>query len=150
VAFSAAGRFALTAGADERVRIWHLETGDPVGVGGEDDSARPQPWLQSSHPGARLFRKCAGCHALTVDERQRSGPHFAGLFGRRAGAVDGYRYSRALVGSELVWGRETLSQLFRLGPDHYLPGTKMPVQRIPNEADLGNLIDYLELIIGRG
>jgi cytochrome c len=150
VTFAAAGRFALTAGADERVKIWHLETGDAIGVAHDDESLRPRPWLQSAHPGARLFRKCAGCHALTTDERQRSGPHFAGLFGRRAGSVDGYRYSRALVGTELVWGRETLSRLFELGPDRYLPGTKMPLQRIPNKAELENLIDYLEQITGRG
>lgn len=150
VAFSATGRFALTAGADERVKIWHLESGDPVSVAHDDDSTRPRPWLQSAHPGARLFRKCAGCHALTTGERQRSGPHFASLFGRKAGSVDGYRYSRALSGTGLVWDRDTLSELFRLGPDRYLPGTKMPLQRISDEAELENLIDYLAQITGRG
>ncbi len=139
----------LTAGAEERVRIWRIATGDRIDFGG-DDSERAQPWLESSHPGARHFRKCAGCHALAVGERQRSGPHFAGLFGRPAGSVAGYRYSRALTGSGVVWNRETLTALFQLGPDHYLPGTKMPVQRMPDEAELRHLIDYLEVVTHPG
>lgn len=150
LAYSADGRFALSAGASERVKVWHLETGDRISVVAEDEDARPQPWLESRHPGAPLFRKCAGCHALSQDERQRSGPHLANLFGRRAGSVEGYRYSRALRGSEVVWNRDTLMALFREGPDHYLPGTKMPVQRIRDEAALGHLVDYLALITNPG
>jgi len=150
LAYSADGRFALTAGAEERVKVWHLETGDRISVAAEGEDARPQPWLESRHPGARLFRKCAGCHALSLDERQRSGPHFSELFGRRAGAVEDYHYSRALQGSEIVWTKESLTALFRDGPDRYLPGTKMPVQRISDEAELRHLIDYLELITHPG
>ena len=148
--YSADGRFALTAGAEERVKVWHLETGDRISVAAEGKDARPEPWLESRHPGARLFRKCAGCHALALDEHQRSGPHFSDLFGRRAGVVEGYRYSRALQGSEIVWTRESLTALFREGPDRYLPGTKMPVQRVTDEAELRDLIDYLELITHPG
>ena len=65
------------------------------------------------------------------------------LFGRRAGAVSGYRYSAALTGKYFVWSAETLKDLFRDGPDKYLPGTKMPVQRIGDEAQLDALVDYL-------
>lgn len=149
VAFTPDGRFALTAGSEETVKVWHLQTGDRINVGAES-GGRPTPWLESDHPGARLFRKCAGCHALTNTETQRSGPHFAGLFGRRAGSVPGYRYSQALRETELVWTRRTIHALFQRGPDRYLPGTKMPVQRIPDAASLDHLVDYLQRILPPG
>jgi len=147
VAISPDSRFALSAGSGERVKVWHLESGDQITVAGDNVGERPTPWLESTHPGAKLFRKCAGCHALTATERQRSGPHFSGLFGRHAGTVDGYRYSRALEHVDIVWTPETIAELFRQGPDRYLPGTKMPVQRINTEAGLNDLVAYLRLIV---
>lgn len=149
VALSPDGRFALTAGKTERVRVWHLDSGDRIDAGSDGAVGRPTPWLSDSHPGARLFRKCAACHALTSGERQRAGPHFAGLYGRRAGAVKNYRYSKALAGSSVVWNHATVADLFRQGPDRYLPGTKMPVQRIGSETQLRDLVDYLGQLLER-
>ena len=127
---------------DERARVWHLGTGDQIGIAGEGAS-EPQPWLDSDHPGATLFRKCATCHSVTAGGPRRSGPHLAGLFGRRAGSVPGYKYSPTLTRSDLIWGEETLQALFREGPERFLPGTKMPMQRVPDDGQLVQLIDYL-------
>ncbi len=145
VAFTPDGRFAVSASSDERVRVWHLETGDQIGIE-DEDTTEPKPWLESSHPGARLFRKCARCHSLITDGPQRSGPHFVGLFGRRAGTVPGYKYSAALRDRDFAWTDETIHALFHDSPDVFLPGTKMPVQRIPDDARLAELIDYLREI----
>ncbi|MEE8274895.1 MAG: cytochrome C, partial [Alphaproteobacteria bacterium] len=89
---------------------------------------------------------CARCHSLIVDGLRRSGPHFSGLFGRRVGSVPGYNYSAALRDRDFVWDDETLYSLFHEGPDVFLPGTKMPVQRIPSDEQLAQLIDYLREI----
>ena len=40
-------------------------------------------------------------------------------------------------------GSETIDSLFDLGPDHYVPGSKMPMQRIANPEDRQDLIDFL-------
>ena len=96
--------------------------------------------------GRQVFRLCAGCHSLMADGPRRSGPHFAGLFGRRAGSVLGYNYSSALRTREFNWNGETLRALFHEGPDAYIPGTKMPVQRIADDDQLANLIEYLRQI----
>jgi len=143
------GIFAVTAGGDEVVRVWHLETGERVSFGA-DDEGRPRLWLTSDHPGARPFRKCAGCHALTAAEPERSGPHFEGIIGRPAGAVAGYRYSAALDKADYKWDAEHLKALFREGPDKFLPGTRMPVQRITDEETLEHLVDYIRLVTGGG
>lgn len=143
--FSPDGRFAITASSDERVRVWHLQSGDRIGIANEADD-EPKPWLTSDHPGAPLFNKCARCHSLSANGRKRSGPHLAGLFGRPAGSVAGYNYSRALTGVDFKWNEKTLFELFDKGPDKYLPGTKMPVQRVTNSEELAQLVDYLKQV----
>ena len=143
LSFARESTFALSAGNDEAVKVWHLETGSRISFNDSDGGGRPTPWLESKAPGARLFRKCAGCHATTLDEPQRSGPHLVALMGRRVGSVQGYNYSKALTEAEFVWNETTLTGLFAQGPDRYLPGTKMPVQRISDRAALTQLIDYI-------
>jgi len=143
------GRFAVSASSDEQARIWHIETGDRIGQT-QIASDGPQPWLQSDHPGARLFTKCAKCHALSADGPARSGPHFAGLFNRPAGSVENYRYSAALTGVTFRWDEKNLFRLFDEGPDKMLPGTKMPVQRVTDNKQLSDLVDYLRDLTSKG
>jgi len=142
VAASRDGRFAVSAGADESARIWHLESGDRIGAE-VTVSNEPQPWLESEHPGASLYKKCARCHAYRANLTRRSGPHLENLFGRRAGSVQGYRYSGAFTNVDFVWNEKTIFELFDKGPDKYLPGTKMPMQKVTNATDLRYLLDYL-------
>lgn len=145
VGFSPDGRFALTASSAEVAAVWHLDTGDRIGLRASDKDA-PKPWLSSNHPGARLFSSCANCHALDAKSASRSGPHFEGLWGRRVGAVEGYNYSNALMGKSFTWNEKTLFDLFAKGPDKFLPGTKMPVQRVPDKDQLSQLVDYLRVL----
>ncbi len=145
VKFSPDGRFGVSAASDETVRVWHLATGDRIGITAESDD-EPKPWLTSDHPGATLFKKCARCHSLKANGHKRSGPHLAGLFGRAAGSVEGYNYSKALTGVDFKWNENTLFQLFDQGPDKYLPGTKMPVQRVTNRDELTQLVEYLKQV----
>ncbi|MCB2053347.1 MAG: c-type cytochrome [Geminicoccaceae bacterium] len=94
-------------------------------------------------PGARLFNACRACHGLGEDDEGKMGPTFAGLFGRKAGSVPGYPYSRALEESDVIWTAATLSALFAQGPENYVPGTTMPLQRLPDPADRAALVAYI-------
>ncbi|TCD11979.1 c-type cytochrome [Oricola cellulosilytica] len=97
-----------------------------------------------SDPGeAEFLRKCSVCHTLTPEDQNRAGPTLYGLFGRRAGTVEGYAYSEALVRSDIVWDADTVSQLFDDGPDVVTPGTKMPVQRLKSVERRDALVRYL-------
>lgn len=95
--------------------------------------------------GERQFlRKCSVCHTLTPDGGRKAGPSLHGLFGRRAGTYPGYEYSEALNGSDVIWSDVSVDKLFELGPDHYTPGSKMPMQQIAKPEDRADLIAYLK------
>jgi cytochrome c len=95
--------------------------------------------------GERQFaRKCSICHSLTGSASRKAGPTLFGVFGRRAGTVAGYRYSPTLEGSGIIWTEDTIDALFDQGPDHFIPGSKMPMQRITQPEDRRDLIAFLK------
>ena len=94
--------------------------------------------------GKTLFRACAFCHTLTPDGGNRAGPTLWKLFGRPAGAVEGYRYSPALRNSGIVWDEAAVARLFEIGPNAMTPGSKMPLQTIASDSDRRDLVAYLK------
>ncbi|WP_438273263.1 c-type cytochrome [Tropicimonas marinistellae] len=144
LAYSSDGSVVHAGGLDDVVYSW------PVALLDEFDPAMGQQrsFLQApaSMPnGERQFmRKCSICHALDPGPSRKAGPTLHGLFGRAAGTVPEYPYSSTLLGSDIVWTEETVNQLFDDGPDHYIPGSKMPMQVIAGDGDRADLIDYLK------
>jgi cytochrome c len=65
-----------------------------------------------------------------------------GLFGRKAGSVRGYNYSKAMKESGIVWGSETLDR-FLEAPLAFLPGTKMGYAGVKDPQDRADLIAYM-------
>ena len=58
--------------------------------------------------GEQLFRsRCGSCHTVQPGVN-RVGPSLAGVIGRRAGSVEGARYSRALQSSNITWDEHAL------------------------------------------
>ncbi|WP_412505838.1 c-type cytochrome [Roseovarius sp. SYSU LYC5161] len=143
VEFSADGRMIYAGGIENVAFGWPvamLDAFDPAG--GEPRSFLRDPEEMSN--GERQFmRKCSICHALSPPPSRKAGPSLHDLFGRPAGSVPGYSYSEVLKGADIVWSDETIDALFELGPDHYIPGSKMPMQRIAAEKDRRDLIDFL-------
>ncbi|MEO1550892.1 MAG: c-type cytochrome, partial [Pseudomonadota bacterium] len=143
LAFSPDGQTIYAGGLDDAVYAWPvalLRAFDPA-ISGERSFLRD---VETMPNGERQFmRKCSICHALTPGPSRKAGPTLYGLFGRRAGTVEGYRYSPILDGSDIVWTDETVDALFDIGPDHYIPGSKMPMQVIAKPTDRQDLIAYL-------
>lgn len=148
-AFAPDGTALYTGGADRRVRRWDPATGLPLAVPGPD--AVPGPGedrlaaAAAAHPqGARVFRACGACHAVAPTATPMAGPHLGGLFGRTMGTVPGYAYSDRLARGDIRWDRGSVADLFTRGPDVVTPGTRMPVQRVGEAADMAALLDFLE------
>ena len=77
---------------------------------------------------------------------RRSRPHLKELFGRRVGTVEGYSYFYCLKIRNFIWDKDTSFKLFDEGPDKFLPGTKMPVQRVTDREKLKQLVKYLQTL----
>lgn len=143
LAFSPGGENIHAGGIEDILYSWPVATMDEHGpMAGAQRSFLEDP--DTLPNGERQFkRKCSICHTLTEGSARKAGPSLHDLFGRRAGTVADYRYSEILDGSDIVWSEQTINDLFDIGPDHYIPGTKMPMQRIVKQQDRDDLIDYL-------
>lgn len=144
LAFSADGETIFAGGIENIVYAWPI---DILSVFAPMADSEP-PFLRDPDEmsnGERQFaRKCSVCHVLTADGGRRAGPSLHGLFGRRAGSLPGYAYSQTLRDSTLVWNEHSIDRLFDIGPDHFVPGSKMPMQRITGLQDRRDLIEFLK------
>jgi len=143
LAFSDDGQNVLAAGLTDLVYSWPvsmLDEFDPAG--GEERSFLRDP--EDMPNGERQFmRKCSICHALTPPPSRKAGPSLYGVFGRAAGTLPEYPYSPTLKNAEITWNADTIDALFDIGPDHYIQGSKMPMQRITQKTDRQDLITFL-------
>ncbi|UWQ80367.1 c-type cytochrome [Leisingera sp. S132] len=144
LAFSEDGLMIWAGGLDDVAYGWPIALLDSFDPAMDADRS----FLRNSKTmpnGERQFmRKCSICHGLTDAPSRKAGPSLHGVFGRRAGTLPGYRYSPALDGSKIVWNDNTIDALFAEGPDHYIPGSKMPMQVIASSADRADLIEFLK------
>ena len=95
--------------------------------------------------GADVFKKCAACHAVGENAKNKVGPVLNDVFGRTAGTAADYKYSKAMIDAGaggLVWTEATLLPYLHK-PKDVVPGTKMSFPGLPNEEDEANLIAYL-------
>ncbi len=143
LAFSSDGLNIHAGGIEDIMYSWPVESLTEHGqMSGETRSFLEDP--DKLPNGERQFkRKCSICHTVTEGSARKAGPSLHQLFGRKAGTVEDYSYSEILTDSEIVWSAATINDLFDEGPDHYIPGTKMPMQRIVKQTDRDDLIAYL-------
>ena len=106
--------------------------------------------IGSAYAIDKEFRKCAGCHKIEEGKKGGMGPNLWGIYGSPAGQVEGYRYSKWLKESGIVWDRESLQAWLSdrktreeyFGKDVFK--TKMMWTGIKKEEDMKSILDYLE------
>ncbi len=111
-------------------------------------TALPAPYDEADlDNGRRVFARCRSCHTLPEGGSNMTGPNLYGVFGRRAGAQPGYRYSDALKAAGFTWDGEHLDQWLE-SPRTYLVGTKMSFAGIPDPTDRRDVIAYIKVETG--
>jgi cytochrome c len=101
--------------------------------------------LGDTENGEKIFRQCSGCHQIGPDAQNRVGPHLNDVFGRRAGGIDGFRYSPDMIrlGNDgLSWTFEKLDAYLE-NPRILVSGTRMSFRGLKDPQDRADVIAYL-------
>ncbi|GGJ11009.1 c-type cytochrome [Neoroseomonas lacus] len=105
---------------------------------------------QDAAAGQRVFNQCRACHTVEQGGRNGVGPNLHGIFGRRAGSIDGFRYSapmRAKAAEGLTWDEPTL-RAYIANPKAIVPAGSMSFPGLRNEQQVNDLIAYLHQAAG--
>ena len=97
---------------------------------------------QDAAAGEKVFALCKACHQVGDNAKNAVGPVLNGLFGRKAGSVDGFSYSEANKKSGITWDEATFSEYIK-DPKAKVPGTKMAFAGVKDEQKIKDLIAYL-------
>ena len=93
--------------------------------------------------GRKVYNKCKACHALKAG-KNKVGPSLYGIMDRKAGTVEGFKYSKAMKASGLTWDEETLRNYLEK-PRNFVKGTRMAFSGIKKKKQMDNLIAYLKI-----
>lgn len=143
--FGAIGATIYYGGKDDIVTVWQVSPRKAFETIAGPIPRRFEVRNTADQGELQFARKCSLCHTLTSNGGNRAGPTLYRVFGRRAGTLPGYPYSDTLKNADIIWSAKTIELLFGLGPNHYLPGTKMPLQKISDPKKREALIAYLKI-----
>jgi cytochrome c len=100
-------------------------------------------WAQGDPTkGETVFKRCAACHVANK-EQNRVGPHLVGLIGRKAGAVEGFKYSDAMKNAGITWNEAELDKYLE-NPKGDIPGNKMAFPGLKKPEERADVIAYLK------
>ena len=108
------------------------------------ESASAQMTLPAPKPpeGPTLFKQqCATCHTNNLSDPARQGPSLFNIVGRRAGSVEGFRYSAAFAKADFVWDEAKLDT-YVANPQEVIPGSVMAYRQAKPEVRAA-IIAYL-------
>ena len=105
-------------------------------------AAIPPAAAQDAAAGEKIFLQCKACHQVGDSAKNAVGPVLNGLFGRKAGMVEGYTYSPANKNSGLTWDEATFKDYIK-DPKAKIPGTKMVFPGVKQVKQVDDLVAYL-------
>jgi cytochrome c len=98
---------------------------------------------QDAAAGEKTFLKCRACHQTGETAKNGVGPKLNGLFGRKAGTVEGFNYSEANKSSNIVWSEEIFAKYIR-DPKAFMPETKMVFPGLTNDKEVADVTAFLK------
>jgi cytochrome c len=98
---------------------------------------------QDAAAGEKVFAQCRACHQIGETAKNAVGPVLNGLFGRKAGTIEGYSYSPANKNSGITWDEATFREYIK-DPKAKIPGTKMIYPGLKDEKRIDDLVAFLK------
>jgi cytochrome c len=99
------------------------------------------PAADTEH-GKTLFATCAACHSERPDAL---GPSLKGVVGRKAAALEDFRYSNPMKRANLVWDEDNLRAYIK-DPQSKVKGNRMPYGGVTDATDIEDIIAYLKIL----
>jgi cytochrome c len=93
---------------------------------------------------AQFLKSCGTCHAIEAGAAPRQGPNLVGVFGRKAGAVEEFKYSDALKSADWVWDEAHLDKWIE-NAQAMRPGVVMPYHQA-DPAKRAKVIEFLKTL----
>ncbi len=103
----------------------------------------PSASAQDAAAGEKVFNQCKVCHQVGETAKNAVGPKLNGLFGRKAGQIEGFAYSDANKKSGVTWDEPTFQKYIR-DPKAMIPGTKMIFPGLKKDKDVDDVVAYLK------
>ncbi len=108
-------------------------------------ASAPQAGAQDVANGESIFKKCRVCHNVGPGAANKIGPALQGIFGRKAGTVEGFKYSDAMLAAGvkgLEWSEATVAKYLE-DPRGFVPENKMAFPGLKDESERKDVITYL-------
>jgi cytochrome c len=90
--------------------------------------------------GREVFHACIACH---TEKPEALGPSLKGVFGRKAAALEDYRYSNPMKRANLVWDETNLRD-YIADPQTKVKGNRMPFGGLNKPEDIDDVIAFLK------
>ncbi len=114
-------------------------------VGGGVSAEETAIAIGDADRGAKVFRKCSGCHQVGRDAVNRTGPLLNNIFDSKAASVEGFFYSKSLqraAADGLIWDLEHLDAYLE-NPKALVSGTRMSFRGLKDPQDRHDVLAYL-------
>jgi len=92
--------------------------------------------------GRVLYKRCITCHTLDVDGPHKVGPNLHAIFGATAGQKDGFKYSKVMAESGVVWAPEALDAYIE-NPRKFMPKNRMAFAGLRKPEDRAAVLAYM-------
>lgn len=93
--------------------------------------------------GAKLYKRCKACHTLDNGGKHKVGPNLWAVYGQKAGAKEGFAYSKAMASSDVIWNEATMDG-YITKPSEFMKGNRMSFVGIKKQEDRDALQIYLK------
>ena len=112
-----------------------------IGSLGAAVAISPAAAADAAH-GKALYQACVACHS---EKPEAIGPSLKGVVGRKAAALEDFRYSSPMRRANLTWDEANL-RAYIMDPQAAVKGNRMPFGGLRDAGDVDDIIAHLKTL----